>query len=166
LKDSTNVSIFEQSPDAPLPAEATFEPGFDYTRALTQNTSDPQWCEGLVRYLDRLIRRSPNDLIRIYSASMRFLPQESRAIGSSRQPSICIPLWAAKGWLCSGAYMTRFFLFWMISNDPILSRSDQVLHFLPETLKNIVPCREATMKACSLSRKAERTCEDFRPGRF
>jgi membrane-bound lytic murein transglycosylase MltF len=62
LKDSTNVSIFEQTPDAPLSAESTFEPGFDYTRALTQNSSDPQWCEGLVRYLDRLIRRSPNDL--------------------------------------------------------------------------------------------------------
>lgn len=45
-----------------MPTESTFEPGFDYTRALTQNHSDPQWCEGLVRYLDRLIRRSPNDL--------------------------------------------------------------------------------------------------------
>lgn len=58
----TNVSIFEQTPDGPLQAEATFEPGFDYTRALHPDYSDPQWCEGLVRYLDRLIRRSPNDL--------------------------------------------------------------------------------------------------------
>jgi hypothetical protein len=62
LKDLANVSIFKKTPDASLPAESTFEPGFDYTRALTQNCSDPQWCEGLVRYLDRLIRRSPSDL--------------------------------------------------------------------------------------------------------
>lgn len=62
LKDATNVSIFEQTPDAPLAGESTFEPGFDYSRALSQNYSDPQWCEGLVKYLDRLIRRSPNDL--------------------------------------------------------------------------------------------------------
>jgi hypothetical protein len=62
LKDLTNVSIFEQTPDIPLPGESTFEPGFEYTRALSQNYSDPQWCEGLVRYLDRLIRRDPNDL--------------------------------------------------------------------------------------------------------
>jgi hypothetical protein len=62
LKELANVSIFERTPDVPLPTESTFEPGFEYTRALSSNYSDPQWCEGLVRYLDRLIRRSPNDL--------------------------------------------------------------------------------------------------------
>jgi hypothetical protein len=62
LKDSANVSIFEQTPDVSLSVESTFEPGFEYSRALQPNYSDPQWCEGLVRYLDRLIRRSPNDL--------------------------------------------------------------------------------------------------------
>jgi hypothetical protein len=61
-KDVTNVSIFEQTPDAPLPAELTFEAGFEYTRALSPNYSDRQWCEGLIKHLDRLIRRTPNDL--------------------------------------------------------------------------------------------------------
>jgi len=62
LKDITSISIFQQTPDVPLPAESTFEPGFEYTRSLSPNYSDQQWCEGLVRYLDRLIRRDPNDL--------------------------------------------------------------------------------------------------------
>jgi len=62
MKDVTNVSIFAQTPDVPLSAELTFEPGFEYTRALSPDYSDPQWCEGLVKYLDRLIRRTPNDL--------------------------------------------------------------------------------------------------------
>jgi hypothetical protein len=62
LKDSTNVSIFEQTPDIPQPSESTFEPGFEYTRALSPNYSDRQWCEGFVKHLDRLIRRSPSDL--------------------------------------------------------------------------------------------------------
>lgn len=62
LKEVTNVSIFAQTPDVSLPAESTFEPGFDYSRALSQNYTDPKWCEGLVKYLDRLIRRSPSDL--------------------------------------------------------------------------------------------------------
>jgi len=62
LKDVANVSIFEQAPDTPLQAESTFEPGFEYSRELQPNYSDPQWCEGLVRFLDRLIRRQPNDL--------------------------------------------------------------------------------------------------------
>ena len=62
LKDKGNISIFEQVPDIPLPTEAMFEPGFGYSRALTPDYSDPHWCEGLVRHLDRLITRSPNDL--------------------------------------------------------------------------------------------------------
>ena len=62
MKDVTNVSIFEQAPAGPAPAGSTFEPGFDYTRALSQNHGDPQWCEGLIKYLDRLIRRTPSDL--------------------------------------------------------------------------------------------------------
>ncbi len=61
LKAVSRVSIFKQSPDAP-PAASTFEPGFEYTRALRPSHSDPQWCEGLARYLDRRIRRSPKDL--------------------------------------------------------------------------------------------------------
>ncbi len=62
LKDAENVSIFEQTPVASQTAESTFEPGFDYSRALQPDYSDPQWCEGLIRYLDRLILRSPGDL--------------------------------------------------------------------------------------------------------
>jgi hypothetical protein len=62
LKDVTNVSIFEQTPETPPAEGSTFEPGFDYSRALSLNHSDPQWCEGLVKYLDRLIRRTPGDL--------------------------------------------------------------------------------------------------------
>jgi hypothetical protein len=62
LKDPENVSIFQQTPDTSLPAESTFEPGFEYTRSLTPNYSDPQWCDGFIRHLDRLIRRAPNDL--------------------------------------------------------------------------------------------------------
>lgn len=62
MKDVKHVSIFEQTPDVPLPAELTFEPGFEHTHALNPDYSDPQWCEGLVRYLDRLIRHAPNDL--------------------------------------------------------------------------------------------------------
>lgn len=62
LKDSANVSIFEQLPATPLPAETTFEPGFGYSRALTPNYSGPQWCDGLIKHLDRLIRRAPKDL--------------------------------------------------------------------------------------------------------
>ena len=62
MKDLTNISIFEHTPNVPLLAESTFEPGFEYTRELSANYSDPQWCEGLVKYLDRLVRRAPNDL--------------------------------------------------------------------------------------------------------
>ncbi len=61
MKAVTHVSIFKQSPDAP-PAASTFEPGFEYTRALRPSHSAQQWCEGLARYLDRKIRRSPKDL--------------------------------------------------------------------------------------------------------
>jgi hypothetical protein len=62
LKDAEHVSIFEQTPDISQSAETVFEPGFGYSRALNPNYSDPQWCEGLVKYLDRLIRRAPKDL--------------------------------------------------------------------------------------------------------
>jgi hypothetical protein len=62
LSDAMHVSIFTQTPELALPVEAAFEPGFEYTRALQPNFSDPQWCKGLVIYLDRLIRRSPDDL--------------------------------------------------------------------------------------------------------
>lgn len=62
MKDVKHVSIFEKTPDVPLPVELTFEPGFEYTHTSNPDYSDPQWREGLVRYLDRLIRRAPNDL--------------------------------------------------------------------------------------------------------
>jgi hypothetical protein len=62
LKGAKQVSIFEKTPDVLLPAELTFEPGFEYTHALNPDYSDSQWCEGLVKHLDRLIRRNPNDL--------------------------------------------------------------------------------------------------------
>jgi hypothetical protein len=62
LKDAEIISIFEQTSDNSLPEEKIFQPGFDYSRALTPNQSDAQWCEGLVNYLDRLIRRTPKDL--------------------------------------------------------------------------------------------------------
>lgn len=62
MKDRSKVAIFEHSPGVPLPAESAFEPGFDYSRALNPNKSDPLWCEGLVKHLDRLILRTPKDL--------------------------------------------------------------------------------------------------------
>lgn len=62
MKAVTHVSIFKQSPDLPSSAAPIFEPGFEYTRALLPNYSDKHWCEGLVRYLDRRIRRFPKDL--------------------------------------------------------------------------------------------------------
>ncbi len=62
MKDAEQVAIFKKAPDVPLPAELTFEPGFEHTHALNPDYSDSQWCERLVRHLDRLIRRAPNDL--------------------------------------------------------------------------------------------------------
>lgn len=62
LKAVTHVPIFNQSPDLPSFAAPTFEPGFEYSRALLPNYSDKQWCEDLARYLDRRIRRHPKDL--------------------------------------------------------------------------------------------------------
>lgn len=62
LSAVTHVSIFKQSPDAPPSAASTFEPAFEYTRQLRPNYADQQWCEGLARYLDRRIRRTPRDL--------------------------------------------------------------------------------------------------------
>jgi hypothetical protein len=62
VKDVASISIFEQTPDIALPAETTFEPGFEYSRALKADYSDPQKCEALVKFLERLIRRSPRDL--------------------------------------------------------------------------------------------------------
>jgi hypothetical protein len=55
--------LFKQSPEVPSAAMPAFEPGFEYTRALRPAYPDPQWCEGLARYLDRRIRRSPKDLL-------------------------------------------------------------------------------------------------------
>jgi hypothetical protein len=62
LNAVTYVPLFKQSPDVPPTAPSTFEPGFEYTRALRPGYADQQWCEGLARYLDRRIRRSPRDL--------------------------------------------------------------------------------------------------------
>jgi hypothetical protein len=62
VKDTKNISIFEQAPDVSLGAEAAFEPGFGQTRSLNQDYSNPEWCEGLLRNLDRQILRTPGDL--------------------------------------------------------------------------------------------------------
>ncbi len=57
-----HVSIFEQTPDVSPSAETTFEPGFGQTSSLNPDYSDPQWCERLLRHLDRQILRTPGDL--------------------------------------------------------------------------------------------------------
>ena len=62
LEAVTHVAIFKQGPDAPPVEASTFEPGFEYTRALHPNHSEQQWCEGLARFLERRIRRFPKDL--------------------------------------------------------------------------------------------------------
>lgn len=62
MSETKNTSIFQQAPGGLPDAEATFEPGFAQTRSLRPDYSNPQWCERLVRHLERQILRTPGDL--------------------------------------------------------------------------------------------------------
>lgn len=62
MNDTKHVSIFEQAPAVSPGVETAFEPGFGQMCSLNPDYSDPQWCEGLLRQLDRQILRTPGDL--------------------------------------------------------------------------------------------------------
>lgn len=62
MSETKDISIFQQAPSVLPDAETTFEPGFAQTRSLQPDYSDPQWCERLVRHLERQILRTPGDL--------------------------------------------------------------------------------------------------------
>jgi hypothetical protein len=62
VSEAKDISIFQQAPDMLPDAETTFEPGFAQTRSLQPDYSDPEWCEKLVRHLERQILRTPGDL--------------------------------------------------------------------------------------------------------